>query len=390
MDDKNKNTLEEDAVVVDSDSVEVAYDDYPKAEESDGAIDLGITGEPEPFDPYDEIKEPESKPEPEPAQELDDAPPQKKSHLHLFIFALCFIAIALSIFLVVYFVFINTQKPGSSSSTTVTVIEDDTGDPYNKIKGVWESQMAGGTCYIFTPDKTFYWLRNCEDFEDNYYYGDIQVKQGDEALADLGISLARALELVSLESDEITSKNIYSLHLKPSEFIYEAEDKTASSKEIQLLFVYDSNYGSYGYQYNSGDRYTFARRNDVKVPTRKKCGQTYYDFDSEQKSNCDYSSSDQSEWVCYTKVNKVRGEVMSPSYLKDLLLGGREIEFDFGTKRYVLKRVIYRSTTEFAFGQKWGEKITSSYFDDLYYRRIDGYSLSEMMNSVSGNQIYIY
>lgn len=81
---------------------------------------------------------------------------------------------------------------------------------------------------------------------------------------------------------------------------------------------------------------------------------------------------------------------MSPSYLKDLLMRGREVEFDFGASRYSLKRVMYRSTTEFAFGRKWGDKVTSSYFDELYYRRIDGYSLSEMLQSVSSNQIYIY
>jgi len=76
---------------------------------------------------------------------------------------------------------------------------------------------------------------------------------------------------------------------------------------------------------------------------------------------------------------------MDPSYLKDLLMRGREVQFDFGANRYVMSRVLYSSTTEFSFGRKWGEKITTSYFDEFFYcRRIDGYSPSEMLQRVGG------
>lgn len=57
MRDKKKVPLEDEEVVVDTDAVEVAYDDYPKADELDEGIDLGISGEPEPFDPYDATEE---------------------------------------------------------------------------------------------------------------------------------------------------------------------------------------------------------------------------------------------------------------------------------------------------------------------------------------------
>ncbi|MBR3322480.1 hypothetical protein IKG13_00210 [Candidatus Saccharibacteria bacterium] len=81
---------------------------------------------------------------------------------------------------------------------------------------------------------------------------------------------------------------------------------------------------------------------------------------------------------------------MDLGYLKDLLSRGREVEFVFASRHYTVKRVLFASTTEYAFGQKWGDKVTSSYFDELFYRRIDGYSLSEMLQRVSSNQIYIY
>ena len=43
---------------------------------------------------------------------------------------------------------------------------------------------------------------------------------------------------------------------------------------------------------------------------------------------------------------------MDPSYLKDLLWRGREVEFDYGANRYTIKLVDYRSSTEYAFGRK--------------------------------------
>ena len=81
---------------------------------------------------------------------------------------------------------------------------------------------------------------------------------------------------------------------------------------------------------------------------------------------------------------------MDPSYLKDLLRRGREVEFDYGAHRYVLKHIDYRSTEEYAFGRKWGEKVTSDYFDDILYRRYYGASLSEMLKEISSSSIYVY
>ena len=82
---------------------------------------------------------------------------------------------------------------------------------------------------------------------------------------------------------------------------------------------------------------------------------------------------------------------MDPSYLKDLLWRGREVEFVFQSQRYTVKQVQYRATTEYAFGKKWGSKITSNYFDGiLYSRELNGYSLSDMLSQVSSSQVYVY
>lgn len=70
---------------------------------------------------------------------------------------------------------------------------------------------------------------------------------------------------------------------------------------------------------------------------------------------------------------------MDSSYLKDLLWRGREVQFYYGAKKYIVKLVNYRSTTEYAFGPEFGNKITSDYFDDIWYRRDYGANLGEML-----------
>ena len=81
---------------------------------------------------------------------------------------------------------------------------------------------------------------------------------------------------------------------------------------------------------------------------------------------------------------------MDPSYLKDLLWRGREVEFDYGSNRYTLKLINYRSSTEYSFGKKWGNKITSKYLDTLLYSRDYGASLYEMLKNTSSSNFYVY
>lgn len=81
---------------------------------------------------------------------------------------------------------------------------------------------------------------------------------------------------------------------------------------------------------------------------------------------------------------------MNESYLKDLLWRGREIEFDYNCKRYTVKLVNYHSTSEYTFGPKWGNKISSSYFEGIWTRRDYGYTLQEMLQRCSSGNVYIY
>ncbi|MBP5633652.1 hypothetical protein J6X13_01820 [Candidatus Saccharibacteria bacterium] len=79
---------------------------------------------------------------------------------------------------------------------------------------------------------------------------------------------------------------------------------------------------------------------------------------------------------------------MSEGTLRQLLWSGRQIEFEFNMERYQVKLVNYAFSTEYAFGKKYGMKVTSAYFDDIFYRRHYSYSLAEMLQKVPSGQIY--
>jgi len=78
---------------------------------------------------------------------------------------------------------------------------------------------------------------------------------------------------------------------------------------------------------------------------------------------------------------------MSEGTLRQLLSSGRHIEFEFNMERYQVEMVSYAFSTEYAFGKKFGTKVTSPYFDDIYLRRHYSYSLAEMLQKVSSSQI---
>ena len=79
---------------------------------------------------------------------------------------------------------------------------------------------------------------------------------------------------------------------------------------------------------------------------------------------------------------------MSEGTLRQLLWSGRQIEFEFNLEKYQVQLVNYAFSTEYAFGKKYGTKVTSACFDDIYLRRHYSYSLAEMLQKVPSSQIY--
>lgn len=81
---------------------------------------------------------------------------------------------------------------------------------------------------------------------------------------------------------------------------------------------------------------------------------------------------------------------MSPSDLKNYISCGRQVQFEYFSRSYVVGMVYMYPSSEYAFGPQYGSKITSSSFDDLLYRHDYGFSLSEMLRSLDRSRFQIY
>ena len=143
---------------------------------------------------------------------------------------------------------------------------------YDYIVGAWESQAEGGSCYIFDTDETFYWLRDCEDFSDNYYYGKVNsVERGQKALKAVNTDLEGIKQMLQMDDDSIIDDDIFFIKLAAAERKVAGVDTSATLGKdfIQLLFVRseDSDIAR-GYQYNSGDMYVFSLNPEIKAPAR--------------------------------------------------------------------------------------------------------------------------
>lgn len=303
-------------------------DQFPTASESDLKPSPVSTGEPEPFDPLsaiDSVKhstivsgtvevsdeldaaaeavtanatsEKEETPTPESvaaelhevaehAQLVDDeleeeehkaitqpAPvesPKKKKIIPIIAIVLLFMALAVG----AYFIFTNSNPGKKEQSSTRVADNRPKNTDYDYVIGSWESQAEGGSCYVFTEDQEFYWLRDSEDFNDNYYYGKvISIDRGAAALRKSGTTFNNAKQMLQIEDEAITEDNIFFLNLQATERKISGVDtsSTLGTSPIKILFVRDDNNNkAYGYQYNSGDMYVFVNNPEIVAPTRQK------------------------------------------------------------------------------------------------------------------------
>lgn len=303
-------------------------DQFPTASESDLKPSLVSTGDPEPFDPLSAIdgvkhsnivsgtvevsdeldaaseavtanatSEKEETPTPESvaaelhevaehAQLVDDEleeeerkaitqpvsveSPKKKKIIPIIAVVLLFMALAVG----AYFIFTNSNPGKKEQSSTRAADNRPKNTDYDYVIGSWESQAEGGSCYVFTEDHEFYWLRDSEDFNDNYYYGKvISIDRGVAALRKSGTTFNNAKRMLQIKDEAITEDNIFFLNLQATERKISGVDtsSTLGTSPIKMLFVRDDNNNkAYGYQYNSGDMYVFANNPEIVAPTRRK------------------------------------------------------------------------------------------------------------------------
>lgn len=100
------------------------------------------------------------------------------------------------------------------------------------IQGVWEIDTGSGAGWKFEEDK-FWWVKSIQDFDDNYWYGDIELYSGAEAMEIAGLTD----EELETTLPSIDSENIFVLKLDPEKIISEGEDKTATNMSDATLWT---------------------------------------------------------------------------------------------------------------------------------------------------------
>ena len=152
---------------------------------------------------------------------------------------------------------------------------------YKDVLGVWQTPTEGGECYIFTPANTFYILQSCGDFNDNYRYGTVESKTGTDALEDLGLTKEQLAETLALGINDFMLPDIHSLTLTQSEQVAGGANIDEEVPTITKIgFVRTRGAEAKAYFPDSDASVQLAKRTDIQVPTRLKCGQSFFDFEN--------------------------------------------------------------------------------------------------------------
>jgi len=145
---------------------------------------------------------------------------------------------------------------------------------YDYIVGAWESQNSGSSCYIFGKGGIAYWQQKCGDYDDNYYYGEINsssgVQRGEKALKSISKSLGDLKELFQLKED-IKADDVFYILISISTKAIGGEKETAdvfSLEKYRLIFVRPGTGDkAYGYLPSTGDMYEFKLNTEIRVPS---------------------------------------------------------------------------------------------------------------------------
>ena len=307
---KREDNSEEIIVDVKTSKVETLVDDLPSAKDSGLKPSLVSTNEPEPFNPFSaldsarssevvsgtieindeldaaaeavtakektptpesiaaELKEVAEHAVPVDDDELDEEPEtiaaptpndkSKEKKILPIIIAICVVCIAI----IAVCLFLYLSKPSEAEADDEVVDNRPKTTTYDYVVGAWESQAEGGSCYVLSEGKTFYWLRDCGNYDDNYYYGNVDIiLRGQKALKSSGVSFEEAKKMLQIDDDRITEDDVFLINLQSTERKVGGVDTTSTlgADPIRLLFVrHGSSSKAYGYQFNSGDMYVFA------------------------------------------------------------------------------------------------------------------------------------
>lgn len=331
--------MDEESKDIISEETETRIEDLPTADEADVKPSITDADEPKPFDPYNDVAVsptpesvaedlktattegveygPEPEEEPAPSKPAETPAPEEKIEApkpeiiednasKRFIIFIVIAAVILvggvvaGIFLLGPAIFGGKMSIGgggarvqeAANNVPERTVEN---DPYQSIAYVWQSQPENENyrCFVFTPVKTFYILDNCGDFTDNYYYGNIEARNGNAALVQQGTSLSQIEAEFSLAENSIATSDVYLLKMEATEIVSGGMITTEVPVEMTMLFVRTGDNEVVARSNESGEVFNLTKRTDIQVPTRSKCGQTYFNYeDYDANKGCVDSSEE--------------------------------------------------------------------------------------------------
>ena len=100
------------------------------------------------------------------------------------------------------------------------------------LQGTWEIDTGSGAGYKFDGDK-FWWVKSVEDFNDNYWYGDADIDNGDQAMKAAGLTYGE----IKSNLPGIEPENIFCTDLYPEKIFSDGEDKTSTNMSDDTLWT---------------------------------------------------------------------------------------------------------------------------------------------------------
>lgn len=155
----------------------------------------------------------------------------------------------------------DTIDNNSLDNTNTESETDLKNNNYDNLYGNWLT--SGGTYFVFNEDNTFYWYKEKNNLNDNYYKGDMEILNASEALDDLKISYTQMLETIIMSEGQVSIYNVFSLKLTPTYLISGGIDKTSTNigqgAYFKLLFVIIDDTNAEAYNYTYEDKYYLAK-----------------------------------------------------------------------------------------------------------------------------------
>ena len=199
--------------------------------------------------------------------------PKKKKILLLVIILVAVLAIAGGV--VVVLLAIKAQNNNNGDLTEMEETAADFKVPYDHVIGAWESQAKGGSCFTFGEGGVAYWLHECWNYKENFYYGEVNpvsgASQGEKALKAAGKDLENVKQMLQIDED-ITKDDVFYVRMAigTSKIGDEYKIYDLSEKRLSLIFVrHENSNDAYGYLIDTGDMFVFKKNNEAKVPSRK-------------------------------------------------------------------------------------------------------------------------